>query len=246
MKLKHSNGWFAAGSEVARALQCLSDGGFRLYLYLCLQARRDNGCLTVNHRDLARALHRSRRSILTYLEELRQQQVCRLTPAANQHQEGEIEICDSFWPYVKELTPSISPEADHYVGQIRRLLAARACVHSAFTAAEQKLATTLFVDQIPLEQVERAILLGCARKCATLLNGQGSGPITSLLYFRGPIEEVSQSTIPSGYWNYLSFQLQRLEAQWLAQQSPAAGANFAPANPENLKRRNDADEVPLD
>ena len=60
MKLKHSNGWFAAGSEVARALQCLSDGGFRLYLYLCLQARRDNGCLTVNHRDLARALHRSR------------------------------------------------------------------------------------------------------------------------------------------------------------------------------------------
>jgi predicted transcriptional regulator len=35
---------------------------------------------------------------------------------------------------------------------------------------------------------------------------------------------------------YLSFQLQRLEAQWLAQQSPAAGANFAPANPENPKR----------
>jgi hypothetical protein len=41
---------------------------------------------------------------------------------------------------------------------------------------------------------------------------------------------------PSGYWNYLSFQLQRLEAQWLAQQSPAAGANFAPANPEKPKR----------
>jgi hypothetical protein len=39
MKLKHSHGWFAAGPEVARALQCLSDGGFRLYLYLCLQAR---------------------------------------------------------------------------------------------------------------------------------------------------------------------------------------------------------------
>ena len=58
-------------------------------------------------------VHRSRRSILTYLEELCQQQVCRLTPAANQRQQGEIEICDSFWPYVTELTPTISPEADH-------------------------------------------------------------------------------------------------------------------------------------
>jgi hypothetical protein len=56
------------------------------------------------------------------------------------------------------------------------------------------------------------------------------------LYFRGPIEELSQSTSPSGYWNYLSFQLQRLEAQWLAQQSLSAGANFAPANPEKPKR----------
>jgi hypothetical protein len=236
MKLKPSNGWFAAGSEVARALQCLSDGGFRLYLYLCLQARRDNGCLTVNHRELARALQRSRRSILTYLEELRQQQVCRLTPAANQHQEGEIEICDSFWPYEKEATPNLSAEADHYVGEIRRLLAARPGVRSAFTPAEQRLALTLFADKIPLEQVEHAILLGCARKCATLLNGQSNGTITSLLYFRGPLEEVNQGTIPSGYWNYLRFELQRLEAQWLAQQSSAAGANFAPANPENLKQ----------
>jgi hypothetical protein len=192
MKLKHANGWFAAGPEVARALQCLSDGGFRLYLYLCLRARRDNGSLTLNHRDLARALHRSRRSILTYLEELRQQQVCCLTPAANQYQEGEIEICDPFWPYEKVATSTLSPEADRYVGQIRDLLAARPCVHSAFTPAEQKLATTLFADKLPLEQVERAILLGCARKYLALLNGQGNGPITSLLYFRGPIDEVGQ------------------------------------------------------
>lgn len=235
MKLKHANGWFAAGPEVARALECLSDGGFRLYLYLCLQARRDNGCLSVNHRDLARALHRSRRSILTYLEELRQQQVCRLTPSANQYQEGEIEICDPFWPYEKVITPTLSPEADLYVGQIRSLLAARACVHSAFTPAEQKLAITLFADKLPLEQIEHAILLGCARKYAALLNGQGNGPITSLLYFRGPIEEVNQGKTPSGYWNYLSLQLQRLEARWLSHQSPVAGANFAPANPAKTK-----------
>jgi hypothetical protein len=142
---------------------------------------------------------------------LRQQQVCRLTPAANQHQEGEIEICDPFWPYEKVAPPALSSEADHYVGQIRRLLAARPCVHSAFTPAEQKLATTLFAENVPLEQVEHAILLGCARKYAASLNGQSNGPITSLLYFCGPIEEVRQGKTPSAYWDYLSLKLQRLE-----------------------------------
>jgi hypothetical protein len=235
MKLKHSRGWFAAGPEVARALQCLSDGGFRLYLYLCLQARRDNGCLTVTPRDLAGALHRSRRSILTYLEELRRQQVCHILPAANQHQGSQIEICDSFWPYEKAVTPTLSPEAARYVGQIRNLLAARPCIHSAFTPDEQKLATTLFADQLPLEQVERAILLGCARKYVSLLNGQGNGPITSLLYFRGPLDEVGQTKTSSEYWNYLKLQLQGWEARWLAHQSQFAGANFASAQPAKAK-----------
>jgi hypothetical protein len=81
MKLKHPNRWFAAGPEVGRARQCLSDGSFRLYLYLCLHASRDSGCLTVNESDLARTLHKSRRSIITYFEELCRQQVCRTAPA---------------------------------------------------------------------------------------------------------------------------------------------------------------------
>ena len=109
MKLKHPNRWFAAGPEVGRALECLSDGSFRLYLYLCLHASRDSGCLTVNESDLARTLHKSRRSIITYFEELCRQQVCRTAPAVNQHQGGEIEICDAFWPYHKATTPTISP-----------------------------------------------------------------------------------------------------------------------------------------
>jgi hypothetical protein len=70
-------------------------------------------------------------------------------------------------------------------------------VHSAFTPAEQKLATTLFAENVTLEQVEHAILLGCARKYVASLNGQSNGPITSLLYFCGPIEEVRQGKTPS-------------------------------------------------
>ena len=39
-KLKHPSGWFAAGWEVSRALGLLSDGAFRLFIYLCLNADR--------------------------------------------------------------------------------------------------------------------------------------------------------------------------------------------------------------
>jgi len=230
MKLKHPNGWFAAGPEVARALQCLSDGSFRLYLYLCLHASRDSGCLTVNESELARVLHKSRRSIITYFEELCRQQVCRTAPAVNQHRGGEVEICDAFWPYHKAATPAISPELARYVEQIRTLLAARPCVQTAFTPAEHKMAATLFANKLPLEQVECAILLGCARKHMALLNGQGNGPITSLMYFRALINEVGQLKTTSEYWNYLKLQLQRLEAQYLTNQSRGACANFAHAN----------------
>lgn len=231
MKLKHPQGWFAAGPEVAQALQCLSDGSFRLYMYLCLHASRESGCLTVNDRDLARALHKSRRSIITYFEELCRLQVCRLVPAVNQHQAGAIEICDAFWPYQKAATSMISPEANGYVEQIRTLLAARSCVQSAFTPAEQKMAATLFARKFPLEQVECAILLGCARKYLALLNGQGNGLITSLLYFRGPLQEVGQLPT-SEYWSYLKLKVQRLEAQWLTNSTQTAGANFAQASQE--------------
>ena len=43
MKLKHAHGWFAAGPEMARAMALLSDGAFKLFVYLCLQADRETG-----------------------------------------------------------------------------------------------------------------------------------------------------------------------------------------------------------
>jgi hypothetical protein len=53
--------------------------------------------------------------------------------------------------------------------------------------------------------------------------------ITSLLYFRGPLQEVGQLPT-SEYWNYLKLKVQRLEAQWLANSTQTAGANFAQAS----------------
>jgi len=39
-QLKHPTGWFAAGREVACALEMLSDSTFKLFVWLCLHAER--------------------------------------------------------------------------------------------------------------------------------------------------------------------------------------------------------------
>ena len=100
-RLKHPSGWFAAGREVARALALLSDGAFRMYIHLCLNADRRTGRLSADHGRLANALRKSRRLVVTYLDELRRHGVCSIQAAVNQHLGGEIEICEAFWPYEK-------------------------------------------------------------------------------------------------------------------------------------------------
>ena len=37
--LKQPTGWFAAGREFAQALTLLSDGAFKLYVYICLNSQ---------------------------------------------------------------------------------------------------------------------------------------------------------------------------------------------------------------
>ena len=46
-----------------------------------------------------------------------------------------------------------------------------------------------------------------------------SGPITSLQYFRGAIEEVAHTQVGADYYRYLEFRLKPLEAQWQKTQS---------------------------
>jgi len=94
-KLKRPSGWFAAGREVSRALAVLSDGAFRLFIYFCLNADRRTGQMRITHGELAKAVGRSRRSIIIYMDELQRQQVCQVQSATNQHASGQIEICDA-------------------------------------------------------------------------------------------------------------------------------------------------------
>jgi hypothetical protein len=76
---------------------------------------------------------------------------------------------------------------------------------------------------LPLDQVQRAILMGCARKYVALFNNPGGFPITCLQYFAGIVEEIATVDMSMDYWRYLALRMRRMESQWRAQ------ATFAPA-----------------
>jgi len=225
-KLKRSSGWFAAGREVSRALALLSDGAFRLFIYFCLNADRRTGQMRITHRDLATAVGRSRRSIIIYMDELQRQEVCRVQSATNQHDSGHIEICDSFWPYEKAQKEEAAQDRKSYVAQIQRLMGSRRCVASSFAPADENFANALFQRGIPIQQVERGFLLGCARKYSTLLNNKSSELIVSFTYFQNVIEEACGLQMSGDYWRYLQLRIDKMERQWLEQNQETGGARF--------------------
>lgn len=227
-RLKHPSGWFAAGREVARALVLLSDGAFKLYIHLCLNADRRTGRLSSEYGRLAEASHKSRRSVVTYLEELRRHGVCSIQAAVNQHLGGQIEICDPFWPYEKVRLFAKSDTLAGYIEQTRRLLSAKRCIGSAFTPADERLAAALFERRIPIEDVEHAVLLGCARKYVALINHQSRDSIVAFSYFQNVIEEVRELKMSAEYWRHLQTRVDVLEQQW-AEMKTAAAAKCAPS-----------------
>jgi hypothetical protein len=224
LTLKHPSGFFAAGCEVQDALGLLSDGAFKIYVYVCLQADRRTAQLRFRMAELARATGHSTRSLTSYLEELRRTEVGAVYRAANQHELGRIEICDRFWPYQKQTAATLEdPEQALYVARVRGLFLEPACVSAVFGAADEKLAAEWYRAGVPLDHVERAILMGCARKYVGLFNQPGGEPIASLQYFAAIVLEVAALEMPLNYWRYLGARVRKMESQWRAQ------ANFAPA-----------------
>lgn len=227
LTLKHPSGFFAAGCEMRDALTALSDGAFKIYVYACLQADRRTAQLRFRMAELAKATGHSTRSLTSYLEELRRTEVAVVYRATNQHELGRIEICDRFWPYVK--APAVSsgedPEQALYVARVRSLFLEPACVSSVFSAADEKLATEWYRAGVPLDRVERSILMGCARKYVALFNHAGGAPITSLQYFAGIVQEIATLEMPLDYWRYLALRMRKMEAQWRAQANLASATS---------------------
>ena len=98
--------------------------------------------------------------------------------------------------------------------KIRELFMAPACVEASFSAADEKLAMEIYRRGISMEQITRAILLGCARKYVSMLNAGSRTPIASLQYFADIVEEVERSAIPESYWEPLRSKMARMEQQW--------------------------------
>jgi len=207
LRLKCPSGWFAAGREVQDAATLLSDGAFKLFLWICLHAGRASGTLPASVSALASALRKTEDDIAGALHELTQAGVCCLLG------NGAIEIRDRFWPYERKRQDTVSAE-ENYVAEVRRMFLSPACVRSLFNAADEKLAADWSRREVPLEQVERAILLGAARKYVALVNHQGATPITSLHYFSELLDEVLRPDIPVGYWSYLKYRIKDFERRW--------------------------------
>lgn len=216
LALKNPTGWFAAGREVTRAMSLLSDGAFKVYMHVCLTADRSSGRLKIAHGDLATALKKSRRSVVNYLEELREHQICTVEAALNQHVAGHIEVCDRFWPYIKWRCDHHDGETlASYVEAVRQCLAARKCVRAVFNPADERLAAQLFGEHVDLKQIEHAVLLACARRYVALLNGTIVGLITGLSYFGSAIQEVRSLATSDGYWQHLAQRVAKFEHQWM-------------------------------
>lgn len=219
IRLKRASGWFAAGTEWQRALRLLSDGAFKLFVYLSLQAERGTRRLSFQQRDLAHALGKSRRSIPTYLEELVEKRVCRMLSARNQYTTGVVEIRPEYWPYVADRASAVeevSRNEESYVEAVGKMFLSQPCVRAAYSAADRRLARTWLDSGVSLTRVEQAILLGCDRKYVSWLNGQRSEPIGSLAYFTPLLEEISKFNLSLEYENFNRYQTEKHKQKWLA------------------------------
>lgn len=214
--LKEPTGWFAAGRSFRQALRQLSDGAFKLFVHICLEADRKTGRLAATQKELAAALGKSKRIIGHYVAELGAAQVCTVTPARNQYAQTRFEICDAFWPYRRSEAEDEPAELRQYVESVRECyLTLGACASGSFGAADNAVARDLYERRIPLGVVCDAMLTGACRKYVSWLNGAASEPIWSVRYFESVITEIQEQPLPPGYSSYLRRTVERLAAQWV-------------------------------
>ncbi len=210
LSLKEPTGWFAAGNGFRKASTLLSDGAFKLFVHLCLEASRRTGRVETTHKELASALGKSKRSIGTHVDELQAHQVCNVFPAKNQYARTVFEISDHYWPYHR-IEPSQHPSDQRaYVGSVREYFLSLACASGRFSAADEQTARQMHQRAIPLAVIENAMLLGACRKYMSWLNRQALEPIQGLRYFEPVIAEIQAQSLPPGYSAYLRKKVQEL------------------------------------
>jgi len=212
--LKNPRGWFAAGAEVQTAMTLLSDGAFRLFVYLFMNARRDTGALESSLTQLAKNVSRTQHTVRLYLREMQTAGICLFHFSHNPLGRGMIEIAESFWPYQKTLEEIPTDESTTFMAAIRKMTQARACVRPLQSAADEIQARAWFDQGITLERIEQAIMVGCIRKYVSWRNNQTRDLIASLRYFEPILQELETMKSAPEYWGYLRYRLGRMENQW--------------------------------
>ena len=232
--LKEPSGWFAAGASFRGALRTLSDGAFKLFAHLCLEADRRTGCYEAVQAELARAIGKSRRVVGKYVEELECKGVCTVRPGRNQYARTSFEIRDEYWPYHRSQNVEDSNGQGHnaYVAAIRRSFVSIGCTIGNFSARDAQLAQELQRRRIPLELVQDALLMGACRKYISWLNGGSTEPIGSLRYFEGLVAEIRERPLPADYREYLLRKMEQLTRAWESAKPPKIGGCLDMPRPE--------------
>jgi hypothetical protein len=212
--LKEPVGWFAAGDSFRRALNMLSDGAFKLFAFLCLEADRRSGRHQATQKQLAAALRKSKRIIGSYVTELQQKEICNVHPGKNQFASTVYEISDSYWPYHRSGSCQELLEQKSYVESVRECFLALGCTSGKFGAAETETAREMQRRSIPLAVIQDAMLLGASRKYNSWLNGEALEQIRSVAYFEPVIAEIQENPLPPGYSAYLRKKVRQLAGHW--------------------------------
>ena len=103
----------------------------------------------------------------------------------------------------KSAEESVANDSTEFVGAIRKMLQARACIKTSVSAADEILAREWSDRGISLELIEQAIMIGCIRKYVSWRNNQTRTIIASLKYFAPILEEVQTMKADPEYWAYL-------------------------------------------
>lgn len=219
--LKEPSGWFAAGASFRGALRTLSDGAFKLFAHLCLEADRRTGRLEAAQAERAKTIGKSRRIVGKYVEELANKGVCTVRSGRNQHARTCFEIRENYWPYrrTQEAEGASGPLPNAYVEAIRSLFVAIGCTVGKFSARDAEFAQDLERRGVPLETAQDALLMGAVRKYSSWLSGGSPQPIGSLAYFSALISEIQERPFPAGYSEYLQGKVVQLEKAWAKESS---------------------------
>jgi hypothetical protein len=214
--LKEPSGWFAAGASFRRALRTLSDGAFKLFAHLCLEADRRTGRLEAVQAELAKATGKSRRIVGKYIEELEHKEVCTVRSGRNQYARTCFEIRDNYWPYrrTQEVEGANGQVRNGYVDAIKSSFVALGCTSGKFSARDAQFAQDLQRRGIPLEIVQDVLLMGATRKYISWLNGGSPQPIGSLAYFEALVSEIQERPLPADYREYLRRKVVQLAKEW--------------------------------